>query len=253
VAVIWQLGALTALGFGMDPFSILVPFLVFAIGVSHGVQKISMFRNEMFKGHDWPTAARSAFMQLIVPGVVALMTDTVGFITMFVIKIRVIRELALIASLGVSVIVVTNFLLLPIMLSYLRLPASYGEWVAARRARMDHFWARLAKGMRPGPSLVIMLACFALGAWGYWKGDQVRIGDTQAGVPELRPNSRYNQDTRVITSKFSIGVDILSVIVETVPNGCIDYDVVTLMDRFDGEIRAVPGVQSVISLPAMAK
>lgn len=253
VAVIWQLGALTALGFGMDPFSILVPFLVFAIGVSHGVQKISMFRNEMFKGHDGPTAARSAFMQLIVPGVVALMTDTVGFITMFVIKIRVIRELALIASLGVSVIVVTNFLLLPIMLSYLRLPASYGEWVAARRARMDHFWARLAKGMRPGPSLVIMLACFALGAWGYWKGDQVRIGDTQAGVPELRPNSRYNQDTRVITSKFSIGVDILSVIVETVPNGCIDYDVVTLMDRFDGEIRAVPGVQSVISLPAMAK
>ena len=33
VAVIWQLGALTALGFGIDPFSILVPFLVFAIGI----------------------------------------------------------------------------------------------------------------------------------------------------------------------------------------------------------------------------
>ena len=253
VAVVWQLGALTALGYGMDPFSILVPFLVFAIGVSHGVQKISMFRNEMFKGHDGPTAARSAFMQLIVPGVVALMTDTVGFITMFVIKIRVIRELALIASLGVSVIVITNFLLLPILLSYLQLPASYGSWVAARRARMDGYWARLAKGMRPGPSMVIIVACFALGAWGYWKSEQVRIGDTQAGVPELRANSRYNQDTRIITSKFSIGVDILSVIVETVPNGCIDYDVVTLMDQFDGAIRTVPGVQSVISLPSMAK
>ncbi len=253
VAVVWQLGGLTALGYGVDPFSILVPFLVFAIGVSHGVQKISMFRNEMFKGHDGPTAARSAFMQLIVPGVVALMTDTVGFITMFVIKIQVIRELALIASLGVSVIVVTNFLLLPIMLSYLRLPPSYGTWVAKRRARMDGYWARLAKGMRPRPSMVIMLICFALGAWGYWKAEQVRIGDTQAGVPELRPNSRYNRDTRIITSKFSIGVDLLSVIVETVPNGCVDYDVVTLMDQFEGTIRTVPGVQSVISLPSMAK
>ena len=253
VAVVWQLGGLTALGYGVDPFSILVPFLVFAIGVSHGVQKISMFRNEMFKGHDGPTAARSAFMQLIVPGVVALMTDTVGFITMFVIKIQVIRELALIASLGVSVIVVTNFLLLPIMLSYLRLPPSYGTWVAKRRARMDGYWARLAKGMRPRPSMVIMLVCFALGAWGYWKAEQVRIGDTQAGVPELRPNSRYNRDTRIITSKFSIGVDLLSVIVETVPNGCVDYDVVTLMDQFEGAIRTVPGVQSVISLPSMAK
>ena len=253
VAVVWQLGGLTALGYGVDPFSILVPFLVFAIGVSHGVQKISMFRNEMFKGHDGPTAARSAFMQLIVPGVVALMTDTVGFITMFVIKIQVIRELALIASLGVSVIVVTNFLLLPIMLSYLRLPPSYGTWVAKRRARMDGYWARLAKGMRPRPSMVIMLICFALGAWGYWKAEQVRIGDTQAGVPELRPNSRYNRDTRIITSQFSIGVDLLSVIVETVPNGCVDYDVVTLMDQFEGAIRNVPGVQSVISLPSMAK
>jgi predicted RND superfamily exporter protein len=253
VAVVWQLGGLTALGYGVDPFSILVPFLVFAIGVSHGVQKISMFRNEMFKGHDGPTAARSAFMQLIVPGVVALMTDTVGFITMFVIKIPVIRELAVIASLGVSVIVVTNFLLLPILLSYLRLPPSYGTWVARRRAKMDHLWARLAKGMRPRPSMIIILVCFALGAWGYWKSEQVRIGDTQAGVPELRANSRYNQDTRVITSKFSIGVDILSVIVETVPNGCVDYEVVTLMDQFEGAIRPVPGVQSVISLPSMAK
>ncbi len=253
VAVVWQLGALTALGYGVDPFSILVPFLVFAIGVSHGVQKISMFRNEMFKGHDGPSAARSAFMQLIVPGVVALMTDTVGFITMFVIKIQVIRDLALIASLGVSVIVLTNFLLLPIMLSYLHLPANYGAWVAARRARMDRLWARLANGMHARPSMIIILVCFALGAWGYWKAEQVRIGDTQAGVPELRPNSRYNQDTRVITSKFSIGVDVLSVLVETVPNGCIDHDVVELMDHFEGRIRTVPGVQSVISLPSMAK
>ena len=87
VAVIWQLGAVTALGYGIDPFSILVPFLVFAIGVSHGVQKICTFRNEMFLGHDGPTAARHAFRRLIVPGVVALLTDTVGFLTMMVIKI----------------------------------------------------------------------------------------------------------------------------------------------------------------------
>jgi predicted RND superfamily exporter protein len=253
VAVVWQLGILTALGYGIDPFSILVPFLVFAIGVSHGVQKISMFRNEMFQGHDGRTAARQAFMRLIVPGVVALMTDTVGFITMLVIKIPTIQELAIIASLGVSVIVITNFFLLPIILSYLHLPATYGEWVAARRARSDRLWARLAREMKPLPSLLIIAAWFALGAWGYVKGEQVRIGDTQAGIPELRPNSRYNRDTRVITSKFSIGVDVISVIVQTVPNGCVDYDVVTAMDQFEGRMREVPGVQSVLSLPGVAK
>lgn len=253
VAVVWQLGALTALGFGIDLFSILVPFLVFAIGVSHGVQKICTFRNEVFKGHDGPTAARLAFMQLIVPGMVALLTDTIGFLTMLVIKIPTIQELAITASLGVSVIIITNFFLLPLLLSYLRLPPSYAQWVARRRAKGDSFWARFVQGMKPKPSIVILAASLALGVWAYWKGGDVRIGDTQAGVPELRPQSRYNVDTGVITSKFSIGVDLLTVIVETIPSGCVDYDVVTLMDQFEGYIRHVPGVQSVMSLTSVAK
>ncbi len=50
---------------------------------------------------------------------------------------------------------------------------------------------------------------------GLYKGRETPIGDTQAGVPELRPDSRYNIDSDVITSKFSIGVDIINVIVET--------------------------------------
>ncbi|MBL9190126.1 MAG: MMPL family transporter [Opitutaceae bacterium] len=253
VAVIWQLGALTALGYGIDTFSILVPFLVFAIGVSHGVQKICSFRNEVFKGLAGPRAAKAAFQQLLAPGIVALLTDTVGFLTLLVIKIPVIRELAITASLGVSVIVVTNFLLLPLLLSYLHLPLAYAKWVAERRARSEVWWSRLVDGLRPKPSIAIILGCLALGGWAFWKSHEVRIGDTQAGVPELHPDSRYNRDSRVITTKFSIGVDILSVIVETVPNGCVDHEVVSLMDQFEGHIRTVPGVQSVLSLPERAK
>ncbi len=253
VAVVWQLGALTALGYGIDPFSILVPFLVFAIGVSHGVQKICTFRNEVFKGQDGPTAARAAFMQLIAPGIVALLTDTVGFVTMLVIKIPTIQELAITASLGVSVIVITNFFLLPILLSYLRLPPSYARWVAERRAKGDRLWHRLAYGMKPAPSMAIIIVGLGLGAWGEWTAGKILIGDTQAGRPELRPDSRYNRDTRAISAKFSISADVLSVIVETVPNGSIDYDVMTLMDDFEGELRNVPGVQSVMSLATIAR
>ena len=253
IAVIWQLGALTALGYGVDPFSILVPFLVFAIGVSHGVQKICTFRNEIFLGHDGPTAARNAFIGLIVPGMVALSTDTVGFLTMLVIKIETIHELAITASLGVGVIIITNFFLLPILLSYLRLPPSYADWVARRRARADRFWTWLGRSLRPRPSIAITVGCFALGVWAWFKAGEIRIGDTHAGVPELRQDSRYNRDSRLITEKFSIGVDILSVIVETIPNGCVDHEVVTLMDKFEGHIREVPGVQSVVSLTSAAK
>ena len=64
-------------------------------------------------------------------------------------------------------------------------------------------------------ALIIIVVAILLGVFGIWKGRETPIGDTQAGVPELRPDSRYNQDSNIITSKFSIGVDILNVIVET--------------------------------------
>ena len=254
IAVIWQLGLLTALGYGIDPLSILVPFLIFAIGVSHGVQMMRAFRSAVFSGCDNSLdAAKSAFRQLLVPGGVALIADTIGFLTILEIKIQTIRELAISASLGVCVIIVTNLFLLPIILSSLRLPPAYGQWIAARRAGTDKIWGRIASEMKPGPSLVVIVVCFSLGLWGWHKSLQVKIGDLFAGVPELRQNSRYNQDTRIITTKFSIGVDILSVIVESVPNGCVDHDVVSLMDEFEMQMRALPVVQNVISLSSVAK
>jgi uncharacterized protein len=265
-AVIWQMGGLNALGYGLDPFSILVPFLVFAIGVSHAVQMVRAFRMEVFSGRSPAEAARGAFRQLLVPGGVALITDTVGFLTMLVIPLPVIHELAITASLGVGVIIITNLFLLPILLSYLRLPRTYStkaDWTSApfavpsaaerRAAAADRLWQRLSLIMRPMPSAFIILAAFGVGVWAWSESQNLRIGDLHAGVPELRQNSRYNEDSRIITDKFSIGVDLLSVIVESVPNGCVDYDVVTLMDRFEGHLREVPGVQSIVSLTTVAK
>ena len=34
--VVWLLGLMSLLGYELDPYSILVPFLIFAIGLSHG-------------------------------------------------------------------------------------------------------------------------------------------------------------------------------------------------------------------------
>ena len=41
IAVVWQLGLLSLMGFDIDPYSMLVPFLIFAIGMSHGAQKMN--------------------------------------------------------------------------------------------------------------------------------------------------------------------------------------------------------------------
>jgi len=253
IAVVWQLGLLTLLGFGIDPMSILVPFLIFAIGVSHAVQMISANGAEIFDGADPVTAARNSFRRLLVPGFIALASDTIGFLTILLIKIRVIQEIAITASLGVAVIILTNLFLIPVVLSYLHYPADYGARLHRRAEHMSGLWRRLAQVSAPKPAAVIVAVAALLFGLGWWKGRDVKVGDLHRGVPELRADSRYNVDSAVITSKFSIGVDILTAIVETKPEGCVDHSVMTTIDDFAWHMENVEGVQSTISLPAIAK
>ena len=142
IAMVWQLGALVGLGFGIDPISILVPFLVFAIGVSHGVQMVSTVRAEAIAGAPPLTAARHSLRRLLLPGAVALASDTVGFVTISFIRVPVIQEIAVAASLGVAAIILTNLGLLPVLLSYV---------TVHERQRNSGLGARSPLGARLGP------------------------------------------------------------------------------------------------------
>jgi predicted RND superfamily exporter protein len=252
-AVVWQLGILTLLGYGIDPMGILVPFLVFAIGVSHSVQMVSAVRAEVFDGLDAEAAARASFRRLLVPGSIALAADVVGFITILFIRIRVIQEMAITASLGVGVVILTNLIIIPLLLSYVHYDDEYRQRLARRARALDPVWRRIAVVARRGPALAMIVLGVALFAFGAWKGAGVRIGDLHRGVPELRPDSRYNRDSEMISEHFSIGVDILTVIVETVPDACIDPAVLTEIDAFAWYMRNDPGVQDALALPAFAK
>ncbi len=253
MAVIWQLGILTALGYGIDPMGILVPFLIFAIGVSHGVQMVTVTKTKVLAGSDGMEAARESFRRLLVPGSIALISDTIGFVTILFIKIRIIQELAITASIGVAVIILTNLILIPVLMSYLSYSDRYLQRIKSQLRLLQPLWDVLAKITQPKPAAITIFIALLLLVAGGWKAMDVKIGDLHQGVPELREDSRYNIDSKIISSKFSIGVDIISVIVETKKEGCIDYDTMELIDRFAWHMQNVPGVQSVISLPAIAK
>jgi len=253
VAVVWQLGGVTALGFGVDPMSILVPFLVFAIGVSHGVQMVSSVRAEVAAGAGGLDAARASFRRLLLPGTVALASDSVGFITIAFIEVQVIQEIAVTASLGVAAIILTNLALLPVLLSYFEADEAERRAVRARDAALRPVWSRIAGVARRGPAAVTIGVAIVLLAAGARYAPEVRVGDEHRGVPELRADSVYNSDSAVITDHFQIGVDVLTVIAETVTEGCIEYEVMRTLDEFEWRMRNVEGVQSVLGLAGVAR
>jgi uncharacterized protein len=255
-AVIWELGLLHTFGFGLDPFAILVPFLILSIGVSHGVQYINGWGNEVAEnGLDSYHASLETFKRLFIPGTVAIVTNVIGFATLTFIKIEIVREMALNAALGMAAVILTNKIMLPIVLTWVKLPA-LEKFRRRQRRRVelgDHLWRPLTVfATRRGALPMIALAAVAL-AWSLWKYPELRIGDTQVGVPELRPDSRYNRDSGAIVRNFNIGVDLLKVVVETREYGCVDGAVMELVDRYAWHMQNTPGVASVISLPWIAR
>jgi predicted RND superfamily exporter protein len=253
IAVIWNMGLLTVFGFGLDPMSILVPFLVFAIGVSHGVQKINVIGEGIMEGMSGFDAAKTAFKKLVLTGAVAALADVFGFLTILLIDIRIIQEVAITASIGVGCVILTNIFLIPLLASYMDPGPGYKARLERATAAREPIWRFLASFTETRRAVAAITVSLALGVAAYFVSQHVRIGDVLAGVPELRPDSRYNQDDRFITSAFSIGTDIIQTIVETEPNGCIQYDVMDMIDRFQWEIANVPSVRSTLSMPQAAK
>ena len=253
IAVIWQLGLLTSLGFGMDPMSILVPFLVFAIGVSHGVQMINAVEKQAVTGIGAKRASMAAFRNLLIPGGIALLSDTVGFMTLLVIDIGIIRELAITASMGVAVIILTNLVLLPVLMSFLKLDKKYVDKFAGKENANARFWAVIAACSRKKPAAITLIITGILFVFGHFQAQNMKIGDLHAGAPALHETSRYNQDTFLITDKYEVTVDYISILVETTPEACTSHSVMRAMDDFQWKMENVKGVQSTVSLASVAK
>ena len=254
IAVIWQLGLINLVGFGLDPYSMLVPFLIFAIGISHGVQKINGIALQSGGADNALVAARLTFRQLFLPGMIAILADAVGFITLLVIKIDVIHELAIGASIGVAVIVFTNLIMLPVTISYLGISKKAVERSKRDAVREHPFWRFLSNVAHPNvaPWMVIVALVAGTTCFVYQKNN-IKVGDLDAGAPELRPDSRYNKDNDFIIQNYTTSSDILVVMVATPPEKCSAYETMEAIDQLQWKMQNLEGVQSAVSLVTVAK
>ena len=251
-AVAWELGIFHLMGYVLDPYSILVPFLVFAIGISHGAQKMNGVMQDIGRGTHPYVAARYTFRRLFLAGLTALLADVVGFAVLVMIDIPMIQGLAIAASIGVGVLIFTNLILLPVLLSYTGVSAR-----AARRSLNEESATNrlefLVRFTRPGPAKAILGVALVLVVVGYLTSRHMRIGDLDPGAPELRADSRYNQDNAFINRNFGLSSDQFAVIVRTPAGKINSFQTLLEMDRLEESLRRLPGVQATVSLGSLTR
>ena len=156
-----------------------------------------------------------------------------------------------------AVLIFTNLMLLPVLLSYVGVSPSAARAQPApssdEHARHGH---RRAVALRStaSPTRRWALArdrgrrrCSAPA--GYAVSLQLKIGDLDPGAPELRADSRYNRDNAYITAPLrAVAATPFAVIVKTPQDGCLQYETLVEADRLAWELQQVPGVQTTVSL-----
>ncbi|NPT40995.1 MMPL family transporter [Paraburkholderia sp. 1N] len=252
-SLVWQFGTLRLLGFGLDPLAVLVPFLVFAIGVSHGVQQVNFIVRELSHGHTTVDAARRSFGGLLIPGTLALITALVSFITLLLIPIPMVRELAITASLGVGYKIITNLVMLPLAASCFHFTKEYADRALAKRERRSVWLRKLARVAEPRNAYVVVCLTAAVFALAVWQSRDRVIGTLQPGAPELRSDARFNRDAVAIAGNYDVGLDWLTVVFESAGTDCGNPAIGVAEDDFASTMKNEPGVVSVQSYPDMLR
>ncbi|MDT4806317.1 efflux transporter, putative, hydrophobe/amphiphile efflux-3 family [compost metagenome] len=249
IAVLWTLGALQQLGYVLDPYTVLVPFLVFAIGASHGAQKMNGIANDVASGTHKVVAARYTFRRLFIAGLTALLADALGFAVLTVIDIQIIRDLALTAGIGMGALILTNLVLLPILLSYTGVSVHNRDDSRFTQA----LWRALVRFTQPKQARVTVGVAVVLAAVGIVGSMHLTVGDLDPGAPELRKDSRYNQDNAFMVDNFPSSSDLLVVMVKTPKFLCTRHETIVAVDELEWRLQQLPGVESTSSFASLSK
>lgn len=258
VAVVWQFGLLHLLGYGLDPYSVLVSFLIFAIGMSHGAQKMNGIMQDVGRGVDKLVAARYTFRRLFAAGLTALVCDAVGFAVLLIIAIKVIQDLAIMASIGVAVLIFTNLILLPILLSYIGVGQkaalrSYKAEQADLHGKKHWLWGFLdIFTSQPGAGIAVAVGILLTIA-GLFISSNLKVGDLDSGAPELRADSRYNIDNDYMVKNYAASSDVFVVMVKTPTDSCTQYQTLSLVDELGWQLEQLPGVETTNSMAKLAR
>jgi uncharacterized protein len=231
---IWGLGIAGYLGYQLDPLIVVVPFLLTARAMSHGIQWLNRFGNEFRRTGDVEEASRVTGVELFYPCIIGVVTDACGILIVALIPIPILQHLAILGFFWGLSVIFTVALFNPVFVSFLPLKAdSLKENL--HRVSLTNLMAKLAGFSITKTGKVILISgstvILLFGLVGFAR---VPIGDANPGSPILWPDSDYNKSVAAISSHFS-GMDQIYVLVKSNPDtmgSLILPDTLRAMDSF---------------------
>ncbi len=250
ISATWGLGIVSLLGYNLDPLTLVIPFLISARAMSHGIQLVERYYTELEAVHDARMAAQETFDSLFRPGSLGIVSDAIGLLLIALGSVPINVKLGIYASLWAACVVITVLIAVPLMLSLLPKPR-HGK---PRRRAEDAVFGRFAGVVaNPRGSRRLLWAALAVLVGSMYLSSHVEIGESEPGSPILYPDHDYNVSSKIINDKFP-GSEELYVVARTDEKGGMKRpEVLQAIAEFQIHMLTDPELGGAKSLPDLVK
>jgi len=253
LTAIWGVGFMGTFGYHLDPLMLVVPFLISARSMSHGIQKVERYYLELSRTGDKEQSARNTFNALFRPGALAIVADACALALIGLGSVPINDKMAVYASFWAICMVVTVLVTVPMLLAVLPQPKT----TALKHGIARKIFPLMAQGVAtPARARFILYFCLVFALIASYFASWVKIGEPEPGSPLLFRDHDFNISSARINERFP-GSEELFIIARTSEPGGLkrpevlkalrDFQQYMLLDENLGGAKGIPNLVSQVS------
>ncbi len=207
-SALWGLGFVSLMGYNFDPVMLVIPFILTARDLSHGIQWQGRYYDELDRLDDKILACATTTDVMLPPGLLSILADIAGIIFISFGGIPVLKEIGLGGAVWLASSLTMVFVFQPIFMSFLPRPRIRQRWFSSAgqpRVKRMHWlteWLIRVPVTAGAARATLLAAGGAFIIWGVISGQRAHVGYETPGTPLYRPDAKVNLDTAQIGRFF---------------------------------------------------
>ncbi|MFD2515774.1 RND family transporter [Pontibacter locisalis] len=158
LSVIWGLGAMGIFGKPIDIMTVLLPTIIFVVGMSDVIHILSRYLTELSHGTEKMAAIKVTLREVGLATLLTSVTTAVGFLTLLTTDIVPIRNFGLYTAISIGLAFVLAFTVLPSLLVLLKRPDT--QKVKRRGLSWPITLRRMLRYVLRNPGLILTVSAF---------------------------------------------------------------------------------------------
>lgn len=250
VSTVWGLGWIVLLGYHLDPLMLVIPFLIAARSMSHGIQIVERWYQELARLGDGPRAAQATLNEMFHPGTLGILCDAIGLVLLVTGSVRINFELGVFTALWAVCGMLNVLVFIPLLLSILPTPRT----TAARHGKLQHLLTGLGHAVSHRVNAISITAIGAILVMGSVAlSGNITIGESEPGSPLLYRNHDYNVSSTAVNALFPGSEQLLLVAKADTPGGLKEPEAMKAIEAFNNHMLLDPELGGVKSVPTLVR